>query len=110
MAHANPGFRLKPLLDSGQTAFRARPKSPRGSQCVLTQVTYFEYNAGVAAAPKFKILLEEVERDILPAALEKNLRNPTRPAPYLGLSRNTLMYHMQKYNIGKQESKRRPGE
>jgi DNA-binding NtrC family response regulator len=43
--------------------------------------------------------LEDVERDILLAALQKHNWNQTHAARYLGMTRNTLIYRMQKYNI-----------
>jgi DNA-binding NtrC family response regulator len=49
--------------------------------------------------PEEDFSLEEVERDILLAALERHNWNQTRAARYLGMTRNTLIYRMQKYNI-----------
>ncbi len=44
--------------------------------------------------------LEEVERDILLAALERHQWNQTHAAQYLGITRNTLIYRMHKYDLG----------
>jgi transcriptional regulator with PAS, ATPase and Fis domain len=49
--------------------------------------------------PEEPFSLEELERDILVAALEKNGWNQTHAARYLGITRNTLIYRMQKYNL-----------
>lgn len=43
--------------------------------------------------------LEELERDILAAALERHGGNQSRAARYLGISRNTLLYRMQKFQL-----------
>lgn len=45
--------------------------------------------------------LEELEREILWLALEKNDWNQTHAAQYLDISRNTLVYRMQKFDIKK---------
>jgi two-component system NtrC family response regulator len=42
---------------------------------------------------------EEVERDILLAALERHGWNQSRAARYLGMTRNTLIYRMQKFQL-----------
>jgi two-component system NtrC family response regulator len=43
--------------------------------------------------------LEQVERDILLAALEKNDWNQSKTARYMGLTRNTLIYRMKKFGL-----------
>lgn len=53
--------------------------------------------------PEEDFSLEEVERDILLAALERYKWNQTHAARYLGMTRNTLIYRMQKYNIREDE-------
>ncbi|MFQ5741301.1 MAG: sigma-54-dependent transcriptional regulator [Acidobacteriota bacterium] len=53
--------------------------------------------------------LEELERDLLRAALERHDWNQTQAAHYLGISRNTLIYRMQKYNLTAPYQKVRPG-
>jgi len=49
--------------------------------------------------PEAEFSLEELERDILIASLEKHGWNQTHAARYLGMTRNTLIYRMQKYGI-----------
>lgn len=49
--------------------------------------------------PESGFSLEELERDILAAALERHGGNQSRAARYLGISRNTLLYRMQKFNL-----------
>ncbi len=44
--------------------------------------------------------LEEVERDLIRAALEKHGWNQTRAAAYLDVTRSTLIYRMQKFGLG----------
>ncbi|MBP1635973.1 MAG: two component, sigma54 specific, transcriptional regulator, Fis family [Acidobacteria bacterium] len=49
--------------------------------------------------PDEGISLEEVERELLLAALEKHDWNQTRAASYLDITRSTLLYRMQKYGL-----------
>lgn len=49
--------------------------------------------------PDEGISLEEVERQLLLAALEKHNWNQTRAAGYLGITRSTLLYRMQKFGL-----------
>ena len=43
--------------------------------------------------------LDELERELIVAALEKHGGNQTRAAAYLGITRPTLIYRMEKYGI-----------
>lgn len=52
--------------------------------------------------PQDKISLEEIEKDLILAALEKHDWNQTRAAAYLGITRPTLLYRMEKYGIKSQ--------
>ena len=49
--------------------------------------------------PDEGISLEEVERELLLAALDKHNWNQTRAAGYLGITRSTLLYRMQKFGL-----------
>lgn len=49
--------------------------------------------------PEDGIDLEEVEKEIIRQALVKNDWNQTRAAKYLNITRNTLIYRMQKFNL-----------
>lgn len=49
--------------------------------------------------PEEGFSLEELERDILAAALERHGGNQSKTARYLGISRNTLLYRMQKFQL-----------
>jgi two-component system NtrC family response regulator len=49
--------------------------------------------------PDEGINFEEVEKQILEQALEKNAWNQTRAAKYLNLSRKTLIYRMEKFGL-----------
>jgi two-component system NtrC family response regulator len=57
--------------------------------------------------PDEGISLEEVERQLLLAALVKTDWNQTRAAAYLGITRSTLLYRMQKFGL---ERPREPAE
>jgi two-component system NtrC family response regulator len=43
--------------------------------------------------------LEQVEKDLIREALERNAWNQSRAARFLRISRNTLIYRMQKYGL-----------
>jgi two-component system NtrC family response regulator len=49
--------------------------------------------------PDEGISLDNMERDLLVAALEKHNWNQTRAAAYLGITRSTLLYRIQKFQI-----------
>jgi DNA-binding NtrC family response regulator len=49
--------------------------------------------------PEDGIDLEEIEKEIIYKALEKNSWNQSRTAKYLNITRDTLIYRMQKYNL-----------
>jgi DNA-binding NtrC family response regulator len=49
--------------------------------------------------PDDGISLEDVERELLLAALEKHDWNQTRAAAYLNITRSTLLYRIQKYRL-----------
>ncbi len=51
--------------------------------------------------PERGFSLQELERDILRAALERNRWNQVRTARYLGMTRNTLIYRMRKFGLKK---------
>jgi two-component system NtrC family response regulator len=55
--------------------------------------------ASLVQLPEQGISFEEVERDILLAALQRHDWNQTRAARYLKMTRNTLIYRMNKYGI-----------
>ena len=49
--------------------------------------------------PDDGLSLEEVEKDLIRAALEKHAWNQTRTAAYLDITRSTLIYRMQKFGL-----------
>jgi two-component system NtrC family response regulator len=53
--------------------------------------------------PKEGVDLEEVERDLIRTALERNDWNQTHAARFLRITRNTLIYRMQKFGISMPE-------
>lgn len=54
---------------------------------------------GMFRLPEKGFSLQELERDILLAALERNRWNQVRTARYLGITRNTLIYRMRKFGL-----------
>jgi two-component system NtrC family response regulator len=67
--------------------FRDSPDPPSGTMIEL---------------PRESLAFEEVERDLLLAALERHDWNQTHAARYLKMTRNTLIYRMNKYGIRRQ--------
>ncbi|MBI2835118.1 MAG: sigma-54-dependent Fis family transcriptional regulator [Acidobacteria bacterium] len=57
--------------------------------------------------PDEGISLEDVERELLLAALDKHNWNQTRAAAFLNITRSTLLYRMQKFGL---ERDRKPAE
>ncbi len=49
--------------------------------------------------PEEGIALEELEKSLIVKALEKNKGNQTRTAEYLGITRPTLIYRMEKFDL-----------
>ena len=47
--------------------------------------------------------LDQLERDIIQDALVQNDWNQSQTARYLGITRNTLIYRMQKFNLRKSD-------
>ena len=54
---------------------------------------------GMFRLPEKGFSLQELERDILLAALERKRWNQVRTARYLGITRNTLIYRMRKFGL-----------
>jgi DNA-binding NtrC family response regulator len=54
---------------------------------------------GAAAFPSEGVKLEEVERDLLVKALKQTSWNVTQAARLLGISRDTLRYRIEKFNL-----------
>lgn len=50
--------------------------------------------------PPEGVSLPELDRTLVVTALERNQWNQTHAANFLGISRNTLIYRMQKYRLG----------
>lgn len=49
--------------------------------------------------PEEGIILEDVEKEVISAALAKNNDNQSQTARFLGITRNTLIYRMGKYHL-----------
>ena len=54
--------------------------------------------------PDEGVPLEEVERELLRAALDKHGWNQTRAAAYLNITRSTLLYRMQKFGLEREKA------
>jgi len=60
--------------------------------------------------PDEGISLEEVEKELLLAALQKHAWNQTRAANYLRITRSTLLYRIQKFGLERPRSENDTGE
>lgn len=58
-----------------------------------------ETDVPILKLPDTGISLEELEKQLIVKALEKHGHNQTKAAKYLGISRPTLIYRMQKFGI-----------
>jgi DNA-binding NtrC family response regulator len=56
---------------------------------------------GLFAIPPGGIILDEVEAKLIRTAMRQTSNNQTRAAELLGISRQTLIYRLQKYGISK---------
>ena len=83
--------RLVVFSRTGRIGVRDLPESVRSPRRTISQI-------GIEL-PEEGFSLEQLERDVLEAALERHAWNQSRTARYLGITRNTLIYRMQKYNL-----------
>ncbi|WZL74047.1 sigma-54 dependent transcriptional regulator [Clostridiaceae bacterium 35-E11] len=58
-----------------------------------------ENTLGFITLPEEGIHLEEVEKNLIEQALKKTQDNQTKAAQLLGITRHTLIYRMEKYNM-----------
>jgi two-component system NtrC family response regulator len=70
-----------------------------GVECLPQRVREPERAPSPFALPPQGISLEELEKDLIGQALTRNQGNRTRAAKDLGLTRNTLLYRMQKHGL-----------
>ncbi|MBI4735240.1 MAG: sigma-54-dependent Fis family transcriptional regulator [candidate division NC10 bacterium] len=60
--------------------------------------------------PEAGLSLEEVEKELILRALQKHDWNQSRAARYLGITRHTLLYRMEKHSITRPGGRGGPGE
>jgi two-component system NtrC family response regulator len=60
--------------------------------------------------PETGLSLEEVEKELILRALQKHDWNQSRAARYLGITRHTLLYRMEKHNIVRPGARGTPSE
>ena len=60
--------------------------------------------------PEAGLSLEEVEKELILRALQKHEWNQSRAARYLGITRHTLLYRIEKHNIVRPGSRGGPAE
>jgi two-component system NtrC family response regulator len=58
--------------------------------------------------PEAGLSLEEVEKELILRALQKHDWNQSRAARYLGITRHTLLYRMEKHNIARPGTREAP--
>jgi two-component system NtrC family response regulator len=70
---------------------------------VLTPVERRDLSKFLAAVPEEGLNLETLERDLIQLALRKTHGNQTHAAKFLGITRHTLLYRMEKYDLKHEE-------
>jgi two-component system NtrC family response regulator len=60
--------------------------------------------------PEAGLSLEKVEKELIQRALEKHDWNQSRAARYLGITRHTLLYRMDKHGLARPGARPGPGE
>lgn len=65
------------------------------------EIVYSEIIEKEFILPQEGVCIEDLERSLILQALERAEYNQTRAAKLLGMSRHTLLYRMEKYNIEK---------
>ncbi len=65
----------------------------------LTQDSQLSGNDFLKELPEGGVKLEELEKDLIKKALQKSQGNQTQAAKLLGLTRATLIYRMEKFNL-----------
>lgn len=83
--------RLVVLANSDQVTADDLPEELKKAQAAAGSLSF--------SLPEDGIDLEEVEKEIIRQALEKNNGNQSRTARYLNITRNTLIYRMQKFGL-----------
>ena len=83
--------RLVVLNDGDEVSAEDLPEALQLRQSPLTALRL--------QVPRDGISLEELERELLQQALSRFAGNQTRAAHYLGLSRKTLIYRMEKFGL-----------
>jgi two-component system NtrC family response regulator len=63
-----------------------------------------------ASLPEAGLSLEEVEKELILRALQKHDWNQSRAARYLGITRHTLLYRMEKHGIARPGSRAAGGD
>ena len=64
-----------------------------------SQTNHTQSTAGQWVIPSGGIVLEEVERQLILSALEQSNNNKSKAARLLGLTRDTLRYRLEKYQL-----------
>ena len=82
------------LLASGDRARRGALRGPAAARARASAA------ADPFRLPEGGVSLEALERDLIRQALERTGGNRTRAAALLGLTRDTLRYRLEKYEIG----------
>lgn len=83
--------RCSAMSSSDEILFEDLPENVRRPQALT--------GAAVIELPDEGIVLEDLEKDVITRALEKNNFNQSRTARFLGITRNTLLYRMEKFGL-----------
>ncbi|MBI1390830.1 MAG: response regulator [bacterium] len=100
-AHDWPG-NVRELQNVIEQAFVLRQQDERiGAEDLPAYIAHQEHRHanGVLDIPPEGIVLDDVEKDLIRIALQKTKGNQNQAAKLLGITRQTLIYRMKKYEI-----------
>lgn len=90
---------LENIIERGLVLRKKKVLSLEDLPAKLTQDTPLTGNDFLKELPEGGVKLEELEKGLIQKALQKSQGNQTQAAKLLGLSRATLIYRMEKFNL-----------
>jgi two-component system NtrC family response regulator len=90
--------RLVVFDQSGTITISDLPQEIRQQQATVNEIS--------VQLPESGFSMEQLEREILRASLEKKGWNQSKTARYMGISRNTLIYRMRKFGLRREGLKK----
>ncbi len=90
---------LENIIERGLVLKKKKVLSLEDLPPKLTQDTRLTGNDFLKELPEGGVKLEELEKSLIQKALQKSQGNQTQAAKFLGLTRATLIYRMEKYGL-----------